>query len=131
MLDDRGGFPQQCGKLCTDPDQRLAWGCDGPTASELHVVELACFVCHGKDEDCAECAGSGRIQIHECPWRLIQPEHEEAITAAVQMERGILPAEGGWQDQSATFVAAYPLLLNEVAHWRNVAMERATKNPKR
>lgn len=95
------------------------------------MTTLACFVCAGKDDACPECQGSNRIELRECPWRRIQPEHEEAITAAVQMERGILPEAGGWLDQSATFVAAFPLLLNELAHWRNVAAERAAKNNKR
>lgn len=73
------------------------------------------------------CAGAGEFVVRECPWRRIKRCHELAVEAVVQMEAGILPAPGGMQDQAATFVEAYPLLVQELAHWRDVAVERARK----
>lgn len=69
----------------------------------------------------------GRVTIRDCPWRRIGTEHLQAIDATLAMEFGILPEAGGMADQSATFVAAFPLLLSELVHWRNVANQQANK----
>lgn len=69
-----------------------------------------------------------------CPHVLVTSEHVQAINAALLAESGILQDPGGWQDQSHTFVAVYPLLCAEIAHWRNEShkalAEKRTKTKK-
>lgn len=88
---------------------------------------IACPTCAGKDPECQDCGGTNRVEIPGCPRHRVKPEHEAAIHAALQMERGILPAGGGWLDQSATFVDAFAVLTNEISHWRQVAAKHATQ----
>lgn len=49
----------------------------------------------------------------------------ETITAAALVEHGILPDEGGWQEQAATFTAAWPLAMQEINHWRDARRKAA------
>jgi hypothetical protein len=82
-------------------------------------------VCHGTDELCEDCHGENRIELVGCPRKCIRPEHEQAVVATLQLERGILPAPGAWLDQSATFVAAFPLMAGELEAWRKILQKRA------
>lgn len=68
--------------------------------------------------------------MRDCPRRRVGAAHFAAIDAIVQMEFGILPAAGGMEDQAATFVEAFPLLLGELKHWRDVAQEVAQQRAK-
>lgn len=70
------------------------------------------------------CSGTNAMPVFRCPWKLITREHREAVVAVTMIEHGILPAAGAWLDQSATFVEAYPLLLRELSHWRDVESKR-------
>lgn len=88
---------------------------------------IACPTCAGKDGSCVECGGTNRVEIPGCPRHRVTAQHEAAIHATLQMERGILPASGAWLDQSATFVDAFPVLLNELGHWRQVASKHASQ----
>lgn len=121
----RGGHEPSCTQ-CHDPDKRKQWGCDEPAAEAVMQIS-PCFVCHGDRDDCAECRGTNEIPIFTCPNRLVRRVHQDAVLAVVQMESGVLPAPGGLYDQAATFVDALPLLMREIAHWRQVAMDRASK----
>lgn len=120
----RGGQPT-C-TLCHDPDNRRTWGCDEPAAEAVTRI-TPCYACQGMRDDCDECRGTNEVDVFECPNRLVHREHQDAVLAIVQMEHGILPAPGGLYDQSATFVEAVPLLMREVAHWRDVAIEQARR----
>ena len=55
----------------------------------------------------------------------------DALNAAMLVDKGVLPEPGGWQDQPATFVAAYPYIAREIAHWtdvhRKVAIDEARR----
>lgn len=62
--------------------------------------------------------------MHRCPNVLATKQEFDAINAALLVEQqGVLPGPGGWLDQSATFVAAYPSILREIGHWRSVHQE--------
>jgi len=127
VLDDRGGFEQDCNRCKNDATLRRKWGCDGPTALPEHRAVISCLDCAGRDPACKSCQGSNRVELLECPWRLIEPKHRSAVDAALQAEHGMLPAAGGVHDQAATFVQALPILRNEVLFWRRKAIERATE----
>lgn len=62
---------------------------------------------------------------------MVGPSEIEAVNAALLMDRGVLPDAGGWSDQSATFVAAYPLLRREIEHWRAVHEKEASERARR
>jgi len=109
---------------------RGPWGCDGPTASPEFAVTIRCFVCDGRDPGCPDCRGTGDIEIRDCPWKRVEDQHLDACDAMVRMESGILPGPGGFSDQSATFVEAYPLLRAELDHWREVQQRRAEQKAK-
>lgn len=53
------------------------------------------------------------------------------MTACFQTEQGIMPDPGGWQDQAATFVAAWPVVMEEIRHWRHVTREQAIAEAER
>lgn len=67
------------------------------------------------------------MPIFRCPQKLATRRERDCVQAAAMVEHGILPDEGGWQDQTATFVAAYPICAHEIQHWRRVAQELASK----
>lgn len=71
------------------------------------------------------------MPLHRCPNQLISNRELEAVQAAALVEHGHLPDAGGWQDQAATFVEAYPLLMREINHWRGVARDMAMRNAKK
>jgi hypothetical protein len=122
------GFEQSC-LQCHNPDLRRQWGCDEPTSEPLTFI-APCPFCSGENEHCPECHGNQNgIPVHRCPNSQVTQREFDMINAAVLAERGTLPDPGGWQDQAATFVRAYPLAVREIAHWtdvhRKVAMAKA------
>lgn len=113
-----GGLEPNC-SLCHDPANRTKWGCDQP--APLPVVDISpCPFCGGADDKCPDCHGTNHIGIHTCPRKLIQPIHTEMVMATLRVEEGILPDQGGWNDQSATFCRAYEVCIAEIHHWRAV-----------
>lgn len=50
---------------------------------------------------------------YRCPASFNTPEIAEFFMAYSLLESGILPAAGGWTDQSATFVAAVGVVNGE------------------
>jgi len=53
------------------------------------------------------------------------------VQSVAMVEQGILPDDGGWHDQAATWVQAHPILARELAHWREVRMEQDRKEAER
>ena len=77
------------------------------------------------------CHGSNKVPIFRCPNALVTRRELNVITACFQTEQGVLPDAGGWQDQAATFTAAWPLVMHEIAYWRGVAREQAMREAER
>lgn len=90
-----------------------------------------CPFCDGGREDCEQCEGKDRMPIFECPNKLVQRAHLDCVTACALTERGLLPDPGGWQDQATTFVQAFPLVMREINHWREVARRKAQADAER
>lgn len=84
-----------------------------------------CPFCYGRREDCEHCSGTDKVPIFRCPNQLVKRAHLDYVTACVMTERGILPDAGGWQDQPATFLAAFPIVMDEVRRWREIARKKA------
>lgn len=90
-----------------------------------------CPFCRGGVAGCEECGGNNEIPIHRCPNKLVTSREIAAISAALMVERGVLPDPGGWMDQPATFVQAFPLITREIAHWQRVVHEHELAKAKR
>lgn len=100
------------------------WGCDEPTREPQFWIE-PCPHCNGKNQDC-ECKGSNRMPVHRCPNAMATARDFDVLRSAVLTgESGVLPDAGGWNDQAATYVEAYPIARTEIAHWRAVAEKKA------
>lgn len=129
FLAPRGcGFEQDCSQ-CGDLETRKRWGCDGPAAEP--VASIACPFCEGRDEACTECRGTNSIDIYRCPNQIADERCRTAVAAAIMVEHGVLPESGGWQDQAAKFVQAYPLLVREIAQWNEARIELERKQAER
>lgn len=63
-----------------------------------------------------------------CPNATVSRTDLAVISAVLMTERGILPDSGGWHDQAAAFVAAFPLVCDEIASWREVHRRIAMRN---
>lgn len=128
FLAPRGcGFAQDC-RQCGDPATRSSWGCDEETA--LPVASIQCFACDGSI-DCDHCNGSGSIDLHRCPNQIADDRMRDILAAAGMVECGVLPQDGGWRDQAATFVEIYPLALKEIRHWQRVKFEKDKEEARR
>lgn len=108
---------------------RLEWGCEVPT--EAPQFEVDCPFCEGLDPACADCGGKGALVFHRCPFALIGPDHLAICRAADLLAHGLLPAAGGWAEQSAPFVDALLLVRRQQAEYQRKAHERAREKARR
>lgn len=122
----KGEGPVQSCRVCrTSRRLRAEWGCDGPSAEPWGY--LGCPFCAGDSPECTACAGTGQIPQSECPHRVVTERELGLIAAFAMVENGVLPDPGGWNDQAATFVSAYPFGAREIHSYR----ERALNPPNR
>jgi len=110
---------------CKDPEHAKEWGCFEDAEDPCFWME--CIWCQGHDDDCPRCGGEGRIPHHRCPNSQVKPEHLAMVSAVALVEQGVLPASGGWDDQSAAFVEAHPIVASEISKAREAAMDRAQR----
>jgi len=107
-----GKVPQTC-RTCTRPESaelRRWQGCDGPAPAALFSVD--CPRCAGTRHDCDLCAGAGEVPVDRCPWATMSEQVARVCEYASLIEHGVLPVEGGLEDQSDTFVTALRLVLS-------------------
>lgn len=62
--------------------------------------------------------------MHRCPFSMLDRVHHDVCRAVGMHEAGILPFEGGWYQQSATFIDALELVSGELARYREKAGKR-------
>ncbi len=122
------GFQQDC-QQCHDPQKRKP-GCDEAAAEPIDHIE-PCPFCRGDRDDCDHCHGTNKVPFYRCPYKLATRRELDCVMACVQIEHGLLPDPGGWQDQAATFTAAWPYVMNEVSRWREIAREQAMRDSER
>lgn len=121
-----GSFEQSCHECKRNPEMRAKWGCDAPL-SEPVITLHPCPACGGQDPECEHCSGTNDCPIHRCPHALVEPVHFEVLRDSARAEQGILPEAGGWIDQANCFTQAWPIAMQELNHWREVARERASR----
>lgn len=121
-------LPQKCSTCRVNEDFRKGWGCDAPTE---HVqASIPCPSCGGAGP-CAHCGGGGKLHFYECP-NVILGRDPEAVTIINQFLSyfqpfGIMPAAGGWMDQTAGWYQANQHLS---AAWANLESERIEREKK-
>jgi hypothetical protein len=86
-----------------------------------------CPFCGGTRETCEHCQGTNRVPVTRCPNKLVTRTELDVVTMCALVENGVLPDPGGWQEQAATFTAAWPLVMTEINHWREVRRAQAMK----
>lgn len=65
------------------------------------------------DPACHVCAGTGAWRLTRCPFVYTTHEDRKVVTCASLLDLSVLPAPGGWQDQTAWFQQAALLALSE------------------
>ena len=87
-----------------------------------------CGTCHGGDAECVECHGTNKVQQHRCPSSVIESApthlriHLDLLMRSYRhyTERNALPVEGGWLDQSRSYLSAIDLIDAERSRWDGV-----------
>ena len=108
---------------------RKFWGCDAPADHPVWIS--SCGSCHGADLNCVHCHGTNKIHQRRCPSSIIAeaPTHLRVQVDLLMRshrhynERSVLPVEGGWLDQSRSYLAAVDLIDSERAYWDGVRVE--------
>ena len=127
---DGSGFEQSCYVCKTSPDLRMKWGCEERTIDPVFYI-APCVMCHGKDEHCRSCEGDNRVPMFRCPRQIATTHLTDIVQLVVLCELGVLPDAGGWADQAASFVQAYPIVSNEIARTRAKAQQQSMNRAKR
>lgn len=128
---------------CRDPKQvaaRERWGCDGP--AEYPVFVTMCEVCIGNGYTdagvCPACGGSGENTHHRCPSATLDEAGagkraalENVVRAYMEYDRrNVLPATGGWADQSVSFAAAVAIIDSERGRYEQLEQDKRDREMK-
>lgn len=62
--------------------------------------------------------------MHRCPARIVPQEAFDVFDYVELLEHGVLPEQGGWLDQAATFTEALAFVLREREAYRKKAQEQ-------
>lgn len=73
---------------------------------------------------CASCSGSGEFDVPEPPRWFATADAHRAIDAAQLARNGILPAGGGWLDQTQNFIDSVGAVWSDEA-WAEGEMRKA------
>lgn len=88
-------------------DRRRTWGCDEKTRAPLFAVPChACPDTRYPEPGCTVCGATGWRQVHRCPMPAVAGAAHVARAVLAAEQVGILPAKGGWFDQTASFERA-------------------------
>lgn len=85
-------------------------------------------LCGGKDENCQDCDGCGRVALTRCPKLDITPDTWEAIEAAEWASKGAWYMPGGWGDQTVSCVEFVRFALAEKSRWEARMMKDGRKD---
>lgn len=74
---------------------------------------ILCPDCSGADPYCSCAKSRGKVQIYECPMRLLPQDSASLVQDWQLLQIGILPATGGWDDQVASWCEVMVTLGSE------------------
>jgi hypothetical protein len=123
---------------CRKPGMEMTrerWGCDAP--AKYPVFTISCSKCSGNDPKC-ECGGTDRAPVFRCPTATLSSAHPEVMLGVKQFMRAyaflesrqILPAAGGLNDQSLSFVQACEIVDAERGLFDKIRQETAERERK-
>lgn len=118
-------LPHKCTTCEAEPNAgwRKTWGCTEDAPSPTYSLE--CPRCRTGIPDCELCAGDGWVHYHRCPVRRITPEVSELMELwAFYHSHGLLPVEGGLDDQTGVFLSAMLFLDAEVNSYLKKKMDK-------
>lgn len=131
---EEAGAPLPDCSRCRRPEMkeaRVLWGCDAPTQEAVFVT--SCSRCSHDDPNpkCPSCGGSGRREHFRCMSATLAKAGDarrQALRAFLRAYRlldkvGVLPASGGWRDQSALFAVACSIADEERSYWNRILEE--------
>ena len=116
---------------------RASWGCDAPASRS--VWESGCPRCGGADSECARCGGKGVASHRRCPEAIIR-EAPRSTQAVIELlirayshydRRNVLPAPGGWLDQTKSFILCVDLIDAERGYWEGLLNEHHDRERQR
>ena len=121
-------------RLKGSEELRLGWGCDAP--AEYPVFDIGCSRCNGADYSCESCGGRGLIDLYRCPTGLLSdatPPLRSKIDLLMRAyfhydKRNVLPAEGGWIDQTRTFLAGVEIIDAEKGRLERVRSDKQERD---
>lgn len=125
---------------CRRPDaanERRDWGCDAEV--ERVVFTTGCSRCFGADPECPTCEGSGDVEHHRCPNAVVKAAPESVRRAAGRAmrayaqfdQRSVMPAAGGFEDQTPQFAQVVDLIDHERGRWRKEVDRKREKDRER
>lgn len=94
--------------MCRKPENaelRIRWGCDADTEVPWRKAPV-CWTCDGDDPQCATCAGSGHAPMLRCPHSQRDTWACRVVAAYGFAQVGVMPIDGGTEQQAAVFMAA-------------------------
>ncbi len=117
---------------CTRPgneELREAWGCDAPASRP--VWESTCPRCSGSDGNCQRCEGTGEISHDRCPNSMVKEAgvgmqtHIDLLMRSYSHydRRNVLPVDGGWLDQSRSYLSCIDIIDSERSYWEGILQE--------
>lgn len=111
---------------------RENWGCDAPAAHVVYSIE--CGECRGaKRPECKHCGGSGKVEFNRCPSSVLRESGRQQWLDAILRTyrqysgRNVLPMEGGYAEQTASWTEAVDILDAAQGHWDGEAQRARDK----
>lgn len=98
-----------------------------------------CPFCHGSEEECDKCGGSGSVLYNRCPNSMVA-EAPKATQLKLDLlmrayhhydTRNVLPSEGAWLDQSRSFLMCVEIIDAERGYWDKVLHEHQQREAER
>lgn len=116
--------------VCRHPrfvEHREAWGCDGPTEEAWGAIE--CHVCIDEArtayrQTCTTCDGTGQLDLHECPNRMVGAYEAAMVRYATLLDKGIWPFEVQPSDCPASLVDSIVAILSTKVRIEEETLER-------
>lgn len=114
--------------LCkVDDDMRKQWGCDEDTQAPL--LELDCWECRQIPQmvgTCTVCDDDGVVRWYRCPYSM--PGFGNAMLAIqssiMVAECHVLPAAGGWDEQTALFHQVFAVVMDYREMYRKLEKDQ-------
>ena len=115
---------------------REKWGCDA-NSTKVASWWMGCD-CAGTNPDCPRCKGKGTVAMKRCPSSMLESSSDSTISSLIMAmtlynqydARQVLPAPGGWLEQSPCFLALVQTVDGERGRWEKLRDEHSQRQRK-